>query len=64
MKFKEIIDNPSNENQIKFKKDCIKRIQKDIKDNGDNGFGYKKMQIEHIEDDIEKLKNENERIIN
>ena len=64
MKFKEIIDNPSNENQIKFKKDCIKRIQKDIKDNGDNGFGYKKMQIEHIEEDIEKLKNENERIIN
>ena len=64
MKFKEIIDNPSNENQIKFKRDCIKRIQKDIKDNGDNGFGYKKMQIEHIEEDIEKLKNENERIIN
>ena len=56
--------NLSIENQIKFKEECIKRIQEDIKVNGDNGFGYKKMQIEHIEEDIRKLKNENKRIIN
>ncbi len=64
MKFKEIIDNSTTENQIKFKEECIKRIQKDIKETGDNGFGYKKIQIENIEEDIKKLKNENKRIIN
>lgn len=64
MKFKEIVDNPSIENQIKFKKECIRRIQEDIKANGDNGFGYKKIQIENIEEDIKKLKNANKRIIN
>ena len=63
MKFKEIIDNPSIENQIKFKKECIKRIQEDIKVNGDNGFGHKKIQIENIERDIRQLENENKRII-
>lgn len=64
MKFKEIVDNPSTENQIKFKEDCIKRIKEDIKSNGDNGFGYKKLLIENIEKDIRKLKNENKRIVN
>ncbi len=64
MKFKELIKDPSIANQIKFKEECIKRIQEDIKANGDNGFGYKKRQIENIEEDIRKLKNENKRIIN
>ena len=64
MNFKEIIDNPTIENQIRFKEECIKRIKEDIKLNGDNGFGYKKILIENIEKDIKKLKNENKRIVN
>ncbi len=64
MKFKKIIDNPSIENQIRFKKECFYRIKKDMEINGDNGFGYKKIQLENMQEDIKKLENENKRIIN
>ena len=60
MKFKEIIDNPTIENKIKFKKECINRIEEDIKLNGD-GWGIKNRQIDMIKEDIKRL--ENERII-
>lgn len=34
MKFIDIIENPSIENKILFKKECIKRIEENIKNNG------------------------------
>lgn len=57
MKFKEIIDNPTIENKIKFKQECIKRIEKDIKNKGD-AWGIKQRQIQMINEDIKRLKNE------
>ena len=56
-KFKEIIDNPTIENKIKFKKECINRIEEDIKLNGD-GWGIKNRQIDMIKEDIKRLENE------
>ena len=64
MKFIDLINNPSLENKIKFKKQQIKWLKEDIKNNGDNGFGYKKMQIENMEEDLIKLQNEIKGIIN
>ena len=57
MKFKEIIDNPTIENKIKFKQECIKRIEEDIKNKGD-AWGIKKRQIQMINEDMKRLKNE------
>lgn len=62
MKFEEIIKNPSKENIINFKKECIKRIEENIKNNGDN-WGTKKRQIDTMLEDIETLKNDNKRNI-
>lgn len=62
MKFEEIIKNPSNENIINFKKECIKRIYSDIEQNGDC-WGIKKRQINMILEDIETIKNGNKRNI-
>lgn len=62
MKFEEIIKNPSKENIINFKKECIKRIEENIKNNGDN-WGTKKRQIDIMLEDIETLKNDNKRNI-
>ena len=64
LKFIDLINNPSLENKIKFKKQQIKWLKEDIKNNGDNGFGYKKMQIENMEEDLIKLQNEIKGIIN
>lgn len=63
MKFKELIDNPSLENKIKFKKYQINLLKKDIENNGDNGFGYKKIQLENMNEDLRKLENEFTRVI-
>lgn len=60
MKFKELIDDPSIENRIKFKKECIKRVEEDIKLNGD-GWGIKHRQIEMINEEIKRLENDNKR---
>ena len=62
MKFINIIENPSIENKILFKKECIKRIEENIKNNGDN-WGTKKRQIDIMLEDIETLKNDNKRNI-
>ena len=62
MKFEEIIKNPSKENIINFNKQCIKRIEENIKNNGDN-WGTKKRQIDIMLEDIETLKNDNKRNI-
>ena len=64
LEFIDLINNPSLENKIKFKKQQIKWLKEDIKNNGDNGFGYKKMQIENMEEDLIKLQNEIKGIIN
>ncbi len=64
MKFIDLINNPTLENKIKFKKQQIKWLEENIKINGDNGFGYKKIQLENLKGDLIKLKNENKRIIN
>lgn len=64
MKFIDLINNPTLENKIRFKKQQIKWIEENIKTNGDNGFGYKKIQLENLKGDLIKLKNENKRIIN
>lgn len=62
MKFIDIIENPSIENKILFKKECIKRIYSDIEQNGDC-WGIKKRQINMILEDIETIKNGNKRNI-
>lgn len=64
MKFIDLINNPTLENKIKFKKQQIKWLEENIKINGDNGFGYKKIQLENLKGDLIKLENENKRIIN
>lgn len=58
MKFKELIDNPTIKNKIKFKKYQIKQIKEDINKNGDNGFGLKTRQLENMKVDLKKLENE------
>lgn len=58
MKFEEIIKNPSKDTIIKFKNECIKRIEDDIKQTGDC-WGIKKRQINMILEDIERIKNGN-----
>lgn len=60
MKFSEYIKNPTKENLIKLKKHHVNLIKKDIEEKGDNGFGYKKILIENIKADIERLENENQ----
>lgn len=60
MKFKELVDNPSIENKIKFKKECIKRIEKEIEVNGDS-WGVKNRQVDILKEDIRELENENKR---
>ena len=64
MKFIDLINNSSLKNKIKFKEQQINWVKEDIKKNGDNGFGYKKMQLEHMEEDLIKLENETKRITN
>lgn len=64
MKFIDLINNPSLENKIKFKKQQINWLEEDIKQNGDNGFGYKKIQLENMLEDLIKLENEIKRITN
>lgn len=64
MKFIDLINNPSLENKIKFKKQQINWLEEDIKQNGDNGFGYKKTQLENMLEDLIKLENEIKRITN
>lgn len=58
MKFEEIIKNPSKDTIIKFKNECIKRIEDDIKRTGDC-WGIKERQINMILEDIERIKNGN-----
>ena len=41
LKFKDLINNQTLENKIKFQRQKIKILEDDIKENGDNGFGYK-----------------------
>ena len=64
MKFIDLINNPTLENKIKFKKQQIHWIEDDIKKNGDNGFGYKKMQLEHLKEDLINMENEIKRNTN
>ena len=64
MKFIDLVNNPSLENKIKFKKQQINWLKEDIKQNGDNGFGYKKIQLENMLEDLIKLENEIKRITN
>lgn len=64
MKFIDLISNQSLENKIKFKKQQINWLREDIKQNGDNGFGYKKNQLENMKEDLIKLENEIKRITN
>lgn len=64
LKFIDLVNNPSLENKIKFKSQQINWLQEDIKRNGDNGFGYKKMQLENMEEDLIKLENEIKEITN
>lgn len=64
LKFIDLINNPSLENKIKFKKQQINWLEEDIKQNGDNGFGYKKIQLENMLEDLIKLENEIKRITN
>ena len=63
MKFKELIDNPTIENKIKFKKYQIEQMKEDIDKNGDNGFGFKKRQLENMNEDLRELENEFTRVI-
>ena len=64
MKFIDLINNPSLENKIKFKSQQINWLKEDIKQNGYNGFGYKKIQLEEMLEDLIKLENEIKRITN
>lgn len=58
MTFKELVDHSSLENKIKFQKQIIQEQISDIEKNGDNGFGYKKRQLENMKNDLVKLENE------
>lgn len=52
LKFKDLINNQSLKNKIKFQKQKIKILEDDIKENGDNGFGYKSRQLENLKEDL------------
>lgn len=58
MTFKELVDHSSLENKIKFQKQIIQEQISDIEKNGDNGFEYKKRQLENMKNDLVKLENE------
>ena len=52
LKFKDLINNQSLKNKIKFQNQKIKILEDDIKENGDNGFGYKSRQLENLKEDL------------
>lgn len=58
MMFKELVENPSLENKIRFQKQIIQEQIHDIEKNGDNGFGFKKKKLENMKNDLVKLENE------
>ena len=55
LKFKDLINNQTLENKIKFQKQKIKILEDDIKENGDNGFGYKSRQLENLKLDLKVI---------
>lgn len=55
LKFKDLINNQSLKNKIKFQKQKIKILEDDIKENGDNGFGYKSRQLENLKLDLKVI---------
>lgn len=55
MKFKDLINNQTLENKIKFQRQKIKILEDDIKENGDNGFGYKSRQLENLKLDLKVI---------
>lgn len=55
LKFKDLINNQTLENKIKFQRQKIKILEDDIKENGDNGFGYKSRQLENLKLDLKVI---------
>lgn len=55
MKFKDLINKQTLENKIKFQRQKIKILEDDIKENGDNGFGYKSRQLENLKLDLKVI---------
>lgn len=55
LKFKDLINKQTLENKIKFQRQKIKILEDDIKENGDNGFGYKSRQLENLKLDLKVI---------
>ena len=55
LKFKVLINKQTLENKIKFQRQKIKILEDDIKENGDNGFGYKSRQLENLKLDLKVI---------
>ena len=58
MKFKDLVDNMTLENKIKFQRQMIEIQKKDLAENGDDGFGRKERRLKNMYEDLKRLEDE------